>query len=236
MLIAGARKLGYELSQRQLEQFSVYYRELVDWNRRFNLTAITDYEGVQIRHFLDSLTVTLVLGPLTGTSFWAIDVGTGAGFPGVPLKIILPGIRLTLLEATAKKADFLRHVTGMLGIHDVQIITGRAEEVAHLSEYREKFHVVLSRAVAPLPVLVELTLPFCAIGGCFIAQKSGNVDQESEHVSGAIRILGGSLREVKRIELEELGKDRYLFIIDKILPTPPRYPRRPGMPAKRPIT
>ncbi|MBI2836095.1 MAG: 16S rRNA (guanine(527)-N(7))-methyltransferase RsmG [Chloroflexi bacterium] len=236
LLIAGARKLGYELCERQLGQFSIYYQELTDWNRRMNLTAITDYEGVQIKHFLDSLTVALALDSRSGENLRVMDVGTGAGFPGVPLKVLLPGITLTLLEATAKKAGFLRHLTEILGLGDVEIVTGRAEEVAHLETYREKFNVVLSRAVAPLSVLVELTLPFCVLGGRLIAQKSGSVEEEITRAEKAIRVLGGSLWEVKKVGIQELGADRCLVVIDKIEPTPPGYPRRPGMPAKKPIT
>lgn len=234
-LVVGAQKLGYELTPRQLEQFTIYYQELVDWNRRINLTAITDDEEVQVKHFLDSLSVTLALDPPEQTGLRVIDVGTGAGFPGLPLKILLPEIRLTLLEATAKKADFLRHVTEKLGISDVEIVVGRAEEVAHQDAYREKFDLTLSRAVAVLPTLVELCLPFCAIGGCFIAHKSGDAMGEAAQAAKAIRVMGGGLREVKRVNLNELPGERYLVVIDKLQPIPPLYPRRPGLPAKRPI-
>ena len=167
-LSTGAIKLGLELNQRQLEQFYIYYQELLDWNRRLNLTAITDYESVQIKHFLDSLTVTLAWQqPISSMDFRLIDVGTGAGLPGIPLKILWPGIRLVLLDSTAKKAVFLHHLKQKLGLDDVEVVVGRAEEIAHETQYREKFDVVLSRAVAPLSTLVELTLPFCAIGGSF---------------------------------------------------------------------
>lgn len=235
-LEVGAIKLGLELNPRQLEQFYIYYQELLDWNQRLNLTAITDYEGVQIKHFLDSLTVTLAWRqPVASMDFRLIDVGTGAGLPGIPLKILLPNIRLVLLEATAKKAAFLHHLKQKLGLDNIEIVVGRAEEVAHETQYREKFDVVLSRAVAPLPTLVELTLPFCTIGGSFIAQKKGVIDPEISQASRAISTLGGNLREVKRIDLEEFTDERQLIIIDKISLTPQLYPRRPGIPSKRPL-
>jgi 16S rRNA (guanine527-N7)-methyltransferase len=231
----GAKKLGLELESRQLEQFSIYYQELLDWNKRVNLTAITDYEEVQIKHFLDSLTVILAWQPAINVDLRLIDVGTGAGIPGIPLKIAFPDIKLVLLEAVAKKAAFLQHINHKLGLDNVEVLVGRAEEVAHLAQYRERFDLVLSRAVAPLPTLVELTLAFCAVGGSFIAQKKGTINLEISSATKAIDILGGKLREVKRIDLAEFSDERYLVVIDKISPTPPQYPRRPGIPAKRPI-
>lgn len=235
-LRACARKLGVDLNPAQLEQFVVYYTELIDWNNRFNLTGITEYDAVQLKHFCDSLTVVLAFKPSdTRKNSKIIDIGAGAGFPGVPLKIVFPEIRLTLLEATAKKAVFLQHLTEKLGLTDVEIITARAEEAAHEMQYREKFDVVLSRAVSPLPSLAELCLPFCAVGSRFIAHKKGDISDEVKQSVKAIRVMGGVLLEVKKIELEELADDRCLVVIDKVSPTPPKYPRNPGIPAKNPI-
>jgi len=233
-LKAGAKKLGLQLTPEQLSQYETYYQELLAWNKRVNLTAITDCEEVQIKHFLDSLTVTLAWQPIN-TGSRLIDVGTGAGIPGIPLKIAFPDIRLVLLEAVAKKAAFLRHITQKLGLDNVEIVVGRAEEVAHQAQYREKFDLVLSRAVAPLPTLVELVLPFCAVGGGFIAQKKGDIKSELDQATYAISVLGGRLGEIRAIDLPEFADKRFLVVVNKVSPTPPKYPRRPGIPAKRPL-
>lgn len=229
-----AARLGIKLNSRQLERFYVYYRELLEWNSKINLTSITDYKEVQLKHFLDSLTVSLAFKqPVASWRF--IDVGSGAGFPGLPLKIVFPSIKLVLLEATGKKAAFLRHLVQKLGLNDVEVVVGRAEAAAHKARYRQQFDIVLSRAVAPLPVLAELTLPLCTIGGSTIIQKKGDIDTEVSQAARAIEILGGSQPELRRIELAEFTDKRYLVIIGKIASTPEKYPRRPGMPAKRPI-
>ena len=232
-LISGARKLGIELAPGQLDKFEVYYHELIEWNKRMNLTRITDCEEVQLKHFLDSLTVLTAVQLTKGLR--VIDVGTGAGMPGIPLKIVSPGIDLTLLEATGKKAKFLEHIVSVLGLEGVEIVSSRAEETGHNTMYREKFSLALSRAVAPLPVAVELSLPFCQVGGLCVTLKKGNIEAEVQQSLKAIGIMGSRLREVKPVALAGLDDKRYLVIIEKLKPAPPQYPRRPGMPAKKPI-
>jgi len=236
-LITGAGKLGIELDARQVKQFELYYQELIEWNKRVNLTAITDYPSVQVKHFLDSLTVTLALSAqgLTSPDFNIADIGTGAGFPGLPLKILFPQPRLLLVEPTAKKTAFLEHIVRKLELENVEVLNSRAEEAARLPLYREQFALVLCRAVALLPTLVELTLPFCQVCGRFIAQKKGEITQEVNRAKEAVTVLGGKLNEIRRIELEEFSDARYLVIIDKICPTPDKYPRRAGLPKRRPI-
>jgi 16S rRNA (guanine527-N7)-methyltransferase len=236
-LIAGAGKLGIKFNASQLKQFELYYQELIEWNKNVNLTAITDYRSVQVKHFLDSLTITLALpeGEVARPDFNIIDIGTGAGFPGVPLKILFPQPRLVLIEPTTKKTAFLHHVIRELELENVEVLNSRAEEAAHLPPYREQFALVLSRAVALLPTLLELTLPFCQIGGRFIAQKKGEIGQEINRAKEAIAVLGGKLDQIKKVELDEFNDARYLVIIDKIYPTPNKYPRRPGVPKRRPI-
>jgi 16S rRNA (guanine527-N7)-methyltransferase len=236
-LIDGAQKLGINLNDKQITQFKLYYQQLVSWNKKFNLTTITDYQEVQIKHFLDSLTVTLALTKeeLRQPGFSIIDIGTGAGFPGIPLNIFLPESRLVLLDSRAKKATFLQHIIEQLELSHAEIVVGRAEEIAHQPLFRQNFTLVVSRAVASLPTLVELALPFCQIGGKFVAQKKGEIEQEVVQASKAIEALGGKLKQVKKIELEELSDERYLVIIDKIYPASGKYPRRPGIPMRRPI-
>jgi 16S rRNA (guanine527-N7)-methyltransferase len=234
-LAEGAEKLGIALDTLKNEQLDIYFRELVEWNKDINLTAITDSEGVQVKHFLDSLTMVPLIKEKSSGSFSIIDVGTGAGFPGIPLKIAMPEIKVTLLEATAKKILFLEYIIKELKLVDIEVITGRAEEAAQKPEYREKFDVVVSRAVAELAVLAELTLPFCAVGGYLIAQKKGDIQVELEKSLNAIEMLGGRLSSIEKIRLEGLEDMRYLVVIDKVKSTPEKYPRRPGMPEKRPI-
>lgn len=237
-LLRGASKLGLHLTSWQEEQFRRYCTELIEWNQRVNLTAITEPAEVETKHFLDSLTITLVLeesGIGKNTGFSVIDVGSGAGLPGVPLKIMFPQWRLLLLDSIAKKTAFLRHIVGRLELENVEIVTGRAEEIAHQDRYRERFALVLSRAVARLPSLVELALPLCQIGGIFVSQKKGEIAGEVARAASAINVLGGKLAVLREVEMEELGEKRYLVVVEKVSPTPQQYPRRPGIPTRRPL-
>jgi 16S rRNA (guanine527-N7)-methyltransferase len=237
-LIEGARALNLSLTDKQQAAFQIYYEELVAWNQKFNLTAITDYEQVQIRHFLDSLSCLMARETrlaLNRPDARVIDIGSGAGFPGLPLKLVCPGIRLTLLEATGKKVTFLEHMVERLGLRHVTPIQARAEEAAHDPAHREQYDLALARAVAELPVVVEFALPFCKIGGWVVAQKGEAGAAEAWNASKAISLLGGELRQVLPLELPGLPEDRSLVTIEKVSPTGDLYPRRPGIPSKRPL-
>jgi 16S rRNA (guanine527-N7)-methyltransferase len=234
-LVAGALAWGLELTREQVEAFQAYYEELEAWNQKVNLTSITAYEEVQTKHFLDSLSCLQVLRDLSpGTS--CIDIGAGAGFPGLPLKIVLPQMRLTLLESTGKKVAFLEHVVERLGLPEVETVRGRAEEVGRQAELRESFDVGLARAVASLSVLVEYALPLVRLGGVFVAQKGGEVEDEVDTAVSAIALLGGELAEVRAVDVPGLDAPRSLMVVAKVSPTPEKYPRRPGIPAKRPLS
>lgn len=237
-LIEGAKALNLRLTDRQLAAFQRYYEELVAWNERFNLTAITEFEPVQIRHFLDSLSCLLAeetRRALNRPVARAIDVGSGAGFPGIPLKIVCPGLRLTLLEATGKKVSFLAHVVEQLGLQRVMALHARAEDLAHDPAHREGYDLALARAVAELPVVAEYTLPFCKVGGWLVAQKGEAGAAEAWRAEAAIQLLGGELRRVLHVELPGLPEDRSLVVVEKVSPTPKKYPRRAGIPGKRPL-
>ena len=236
LLVQGTEELGIALSDAQLDCFDAYYRELVDWNSRFNLTSITDHNDVQIKHFLDSLTLLLTVNPSDLKLSKVIDVGTGAGFPGIPLRIVFPELKLYLLDSVAKKTGFLEHVLERLNMPDVTVLTGRAETLAHDASMRETFDFVLARALARLPVLLEYTLPFCTVGGQVIAWKHGGIDQEIDDAATACRLLGGKLAPVCHINLNNLSDNRILVLVDKTYSTPSGYPRKAGFVRKNPIT
>lgn len=243
ILMFGATALGFSLTAEQIEHFGIFSRLLRDWNRRVNLTSITDPDDIQRKHFLDSLACCLGLEkeePGFSPADWAqkrfIDVGTGAGFPGLPLKIALPEIRLTLLEATGKKIVFLEALVSELGLRGVEVVSGRAEEVAHQPGYRATYDVALARAVAPMATLVELALPFLRTGGVLVAQKGEDPRQEVSDAAYANQAMGGGPPVVTAVNVPGLGASRHLVRIEKSAPTPQAYPRRPGMPNKRPLT
>jgi 16S rRNA (guanine527-N7)-methyltransferase len=231
----GAPHFGFMLTQAQLAAFELYGRELVAWNQKVNLTRITAPKEIAVKHFLDSLSVQLALADLPA-SFSVIDVGTGAGLPGLPLKIVRPELHLTLLESTGKRTAFLQHLVDRLGLTGIRVVTARAEEAGQNPEHREQYDVALARAVSTLPVLAEYTLPLVKVGGRVIAQKGQNPAAEITASANALGILGGQIREVQPVTVPGLEEAaRHLVVIQKIKPTPRQYPRRPGLPAKKPI-
>ena len=234
-LFAGAALLGITLSPAQIQQFDLFTREMLLWNQHTNLTSITAPEEVAVRHHLDSLTVALAFpgGPPPGARL--CDVGAGAGFPGIPLKIAFPSLRLTLLESARKKTDFLTHVVTLLGLADTSVVWARAEDAGRDPLHREQYEIVTARGVAALVTLAEETLPLAAVGGCVVAPKKGELSHELASAGRAISILGGRLRPLLPVDLPGLQDQRCLLVMDKIRPTPPAYPRRPGMPQKRPL-
>ena len=212
-LAISAEKLGLNLGARELALFQTYYEELSDWNQRMNLTAITEYDKVQINHFLDSLTVVTVWQPSANKpNPRVIDIGSGAGVPGIPLKIIFPQIKLFLMDATNKKITFLNHLKQKLGLDDIEVINGRAEELAH-QQYREIFDLVLARGLAPMPTLAELTIPFCKIGGKFVAYKKGDIKEEMDQAELEHARDQGDAEQDQRVRCGEqtfVGAERVL--------------------------
>lgn len=247
ILQEGTRKLlGIELNQEQLDRFQLYYEELTAWNERVNLTAITEYEAVQSRHFLDSLT--LAAPDLRGdtvskrfnmTQASLIDIGAGGGFPGLPLKILYPNLKLTLVDSVGKKTGILEQIASRLGFSDVQVINGRAEELGQSTEHREKYQIATGRAVAGWPVLAEYCLPLCQLGGLFIAPKKGELTAELKNSPAVAKLLGGKIRPTPVFQLpgedEAPENQRQLIVTEKVKRTPGIYPRRTGLPSKQPL-
>lgn len=226
--------LGINMTAHQEDAFAWYASELVAWNQRVNLTAITDLQSIEVKHFLDSLTCMLVMGARPVGR--VVDVGTGAGFPGLPLKIINPQLRMTLIESVGKKAAFCRHVVQSLGLEGVEVLHSRAERVGHLEGHRQVYDWALARAVAEMAALVEYLLPLLSIGGQAIIQKGETGPAEAHTAEGAIRILGGRFMQMIPLELPRVVEPRYLIVVEKIAATPSKYPRRPGVPTKRPLS
>ena len=234
-LVTGAANLGVHLNIGQINQFHRYFLEMAKWNVRTNLTSITGCEEVQVKHFMDSLTASLAIPSEFLTSGRAVDIGSGAGFPGMALKIAFPKLQVTLVEASGKKTKFLRHIGKVLELKELEIREGRSEVLAHDPNLRERFDLVLTRAVARMNVLAEITLPFCRLGGRVVAHKSAHPDVEVGLAQQAIETLGGILKEIKKVSVQGLDINGSLVVIEKITLTPMRYPRRPGMPKKRPL-
>lgn len=225
------KAIGIELSDEQLEQFLTYYEMLIEKNKVMNLTAITDFDEVLEKHFEDSLS--LIQAVDLEKSQTVIDLGTGAGFPGIPLKIAFPNIQITLADSLNKRILFLDDVIRELGLVGIDTVHGRAEDLAKNSDYREKFDLCVSRAVANLSTLSEYCLPFVKIGGKFISYKAGECDEEVAASKSSVFLLGGKISDIKKFELGESG--RAFVIIDKVSGTPKKYPRKAGTPSKDPL-
>ena len=230
-----AEQLPVILNQEQEEKFILYYELLVQWNEVMNLTAITEFNEVLKKHFIDSLSLIRAVPELEEKKLSLIDVGTGAGFPGIPLKIAYPGLKVTLLDSLNKRIKFLNEVIDKLGLEDIEAVHGRAEDYAKPSLFREKYDICVSRAVANLSTLSEYCLPFVRVGGQFISYKSEKIEEEAAAAEKAIHILGGDVKDKKDFYLPDSDIYRILYVIEKKSVTPKKYPRKAGLPAKEPI-
>lgn len=232
-----AQKINIELTDRQLKQFQLYYEMLIETNKVMNLTAITEKEEVITKHFLDSLALAEVYPAICNpeSEFKILDLGTGAGFPGIPLKIAFPHLQVTLMDSLNKRVKFLQSVIDKLDLCDITAVHGRAEEAAKNATYREQFDLCVSRAVANLATLSEYCIPFVKPGGKCISYKAAEVEEEVENAKEAIHILGGKLAIVKKIVLPDTDIERSFVFIDKIKNTPKTYPRKAGTASKEPI-
>lgn len=225
---------GITLSDAQVAQFDTLAQELADWNTRMNLTAITEPQAVRVRHFLDSLSLARVLPPdLDGLRL--IDVGTGAGFPGLPLALIYPQLQVTLLDATQKKLRFSEHIAQTLGLRNVQTLHARAEAAGHDAAHRAQYDVVVARAVARLPALLEYLLPLARVGGLCVAMKGSNATQEANDAKRALFVLGGDVERLEALQLPDVDEPHYLVCVRKQHKTPKQYPRKAGIPTRQPI-
>lgn len=233
ILNEGCRQLGISLTEEQTEQFMLYYEKLIEVNQVMNLTAITEFEDVMRKHFLDSLT--LVKAVDIKNVKRVLDLGTGAGFPGIPLKIAFPDTEFVLLDSLNKRVKFLYDIIELCRLKKIQAVHGRAEELAGKKEYRESFDLCVSRAVANLSSLSEYCLPYVEKGGLFVSYKSGNIQEELEAAGYAIQILGGRIKDTVKFKLPGSDMDRSLVVIEKIRETPARYPRRAGIPSREPL-
>lgn len=235
LFIDNLKELGVEIDSKQLEQFNQYYETLVEWNEFMNLTGITEYDEVLLKHFVDSL----VLDPnklIASDKIKLIDVGTGAGFPGLPIKIAFPNVDVVLLDSLNKRIKFLDEVINKLGLENIKTIHSRAEDGGRNKELREQFDIAISRAVANLSSLAEYNLPYVKLGGYFVAMKSGEIDEEAENAKKAIKLLGGQLEKITKFRLPNTDIDRSLVLIKKVKETSKKYPRKAGLPTKEPLS
>lgn len=226
-------RLQIETNENMLEQFDLFYHLLVEWNKVMNLTGITEYEEVVEKHFADSLSLARFLD--LNKIHTVIDVGTGAGFPGIPLKIAFPHLKVVLLDSLNKRINFLNEVIAKLDLKEIHTIHGRAEEYARKPEYREQFDLCVSRAVANLSVLSEYCIPYIQVGGIFVPYKSGEIDEEVAASRKAVDILGGQIDHVEKFQLPDTDIHRSFVFINKIKNTQKKYPRKAGTPAKEPL-
>lgn len=233
VLTKKVKELSIVLNDKQIQQFEQYYNILVEWNKVMNLTAITEYEEVVEKHFLDSLTIVDAINMEKIETL--IDVGTGAGFPGIPLKIAFPHLKVTLLDSLNKRIKFLNEVIDLLELDDIKAIHGRAEDYAKQAEYREQYDICVSRAVANLATLSEYCLPYVKVDGLFVPYKSGEIDEELKSSEKAVSILGGKVEEVVKFQLPGTDIGRSFVKIHKIKETKKKYPRKAGMPTKEPL-
>ncbi|MBF8970069.1 16S rRNA (guanine(527)-N(7))-methyltransferase RsmG [Streptococcus sp. NLN76] len=224
---------GFPLSQKQKQQFETYYELLVEWNQKINLTAITDKEEVYLKHFYDSL-APVFLGHITNQSLQLLDIGAGAGFPSLPIKILLPEIEVTIIDSLNKRIQYLQLLSEKLELDKVRFIHGRAEDLGQNKDYRATFNRVTARAVARLPILLELTIPFLKLNGQLLALKASDAAEEIEEAKNASSILFTKLISTENYQLPN-GDPRALTILEKRKETPNKYPRKAGIPAKRPL-
>ncbi|CAJ1203252.1 Ribosomal RNA small subunit methyltransferase G [Companilactobacillus paralimentarius] len=226
---------GIELSDVQKEQFATYFHELVETNKVMNLTSITDEDQVYLKHFYDSIVLGFVDEKILNEELTLCDVGSGAGFPSLPLKIINPKLKITIVDSLNKRIKFLEGLVNELNLTDVSLVHGRAEEVGKNPQFREKFDVVTARAVAAMNVLTEFCLPLVKVGGQFVAMKSEKAPEEVKNAQYAIETLGGTIKQQESVELQNDAGIRNFIFVEKISKTPKKYPRKPGTPAKKPL-